>query len=65
MGVIEHKRVRAEPFARPESFAAGWNDACADRQRNGKSCDYDLGFSEAIRRSATRADAFNQVTVRQ
>jgi hypothetical protein len=65
MGVKVHDRVRAEPFARPESFAAGWNDACAGRARNGRSTDYNLGFSEAIRRSATRADAFNQLTVRQ
>ena len=65
MGVKVHDRVRSAPFAHPETFAAGWNDCCAGTVKYGQSRDYMLGWTEALRLGAKRADAFNQVVVRQ
>lgn len=58
----DYKRIVREPFARPGTFADGWNDACARIYPDvlGED-DYSLGHQEAIRLGAGRQDAFNMV----
>lgn len=61
-----YQRKTGQPFARPGTYAAGFNDCAMGKPYRGdRTGDYNLGYNDAVRFKATAADAFNQTTVRQ
>lgn len=61
-----YQRKTGQPFARPGTYAAGFNDRAVGKPYRGEKLgDYNMGWNEAATVRATAADAFNQTTVRQ